>query len=91
MLWPVKSKGGAEKSPAQQILPIEDADKLFENGHYEECYKLLAEHQVPVSSNILLNSYNIIQYLTKFNLFCDTQTLSNRLIHGYFLCTLYIL
>ncbi|PZC80183.1 regulator of microtubule dynamics protein 1 isoform X1 [Helicoverpa armigera] len=47
ILWPVnKTKELAESISSKEILcVIEDADKLFDNGHYEECYNLLSEHQ----------------------------------------------
>ncbi|XP_047025899.1 regulator of microtubule dynamics protein 1-like [Helicoverpa zea] len=47
ILWPVnKTKELAESISSKEILcVIEDADKLFDNGHYEECYNLLSQHQ----------------------------------------------
>ncbi|XP_022821293.1 regulator of microtubule dynamics protein 1-like isoform X1 [Spodoptera litura] len=90
MLWPIKSKDPAEKSAAQHVLPIDDADKLFENGHYEECYKLLAEHQdkgnVEVQWRICRALYNMSkeskydkQY--KNNLVCQAYDLILKVLN----------
>ncbi|XP_011555169.3 regulator of microtubule dynamics protein 1 [Plutella xylostella] len=45
--WPIKSKQsieGSQKNQSQTILA--EADKLFENGHYEQCYQLLSSDGV---------------------------------------------
>lgn len=47
-LWPVKPKEPTEKPPTELKHPavLDDADKLFENGYYEECFNLLSECEV---------------------------------------------
>lgn len=48
-LWTVKKKDIVEKKLILKPLPaLEDADKLFESGCYEECYHLLSEQQVRI-------------------------------------------
>lgn len=43
----MKTKDVIEKQPKEKpVVPLEEADKLFDNGYYEECYNLLSEHQV---------------------------------------------
>lgn len=57
-IWPAKKntlKVDNKVEEAHSIL--EKADTLFENGHYEECYKILAESEEIVVSICYLNSY----------------------------------
>ncbi|CAH0592392.1 unnamed protein product [Chrysodeixis includens] len=64
-LWPVKKKVEPEKPSTELKNPVivDDADKLFENGYYEECYNLLTEcedsENVEIQWRICRTLYNM--------------------------------
>ena len=58
-LWPVKKKDADNNINMNPLPPLVDADKLYENGYYEECYNLLSEHQVRYA--IWFPSFNMVR------------------------------
>lgn len=44
-LWPVKKNSPTIAGTEENDTSIQTADNLFEDGHYEECYKLLLQLQ----------------------------------------------
>ncbi|KAJ8735505.1 hypothetical protein PYW07_007125 [Mythimna separata] len=82
-LWPVKTKDVAKNKEKAKPLPVlEDADKLFDNGFYEECYNLLLEHQdkgdIEVQWRICRALYNMSKE-SKY----DKQYKNNLVLQAY--------
>ncbi|KAM3967665.1 regulator of microtubule dynamics protein 1 [Aphomia sociella] len=44
-IWPAKKINGTSGNKVEPPPVLENADKLFENGHFEECYDLLAHYK----------------------------------------------
>lgn len=40
-LWPLKKSTPAVAGSEEKNTSVQAADNLFEDGHYDECYKLL--------------------------------------------------